>query len=546
MDSTFHLTVLLGGVAIFLHGLQLARDGLQLLAGDRLRQIIAAVTARKFSGLGVGALVAVILQSSTAVIIMLVGFAGSGILSLPQSMAVLLGADIGTTVTVQLLSFRLTHYALLVAFMGFAFRFVSKKRRVRSLGDTILGFGLLFYGLKLLTDGTQPLIGAPGFAATLQYLSTNPLLCLALAAGLTTLLQGSLAMIAMLISLAHAGAIGLDVAIPMVLGANIGTTVTPALSAVGQTPNAKRVAVAHILFKIAGVLLALPLLHPFTELVVNTSGDVGRQIANAHTFFNVGVTLVFLPFTGIAARTIVRFYRPPETEGRFRPKYLDPRAIDTPPLAFGNATREFLRMAEVVGDMLKDCIRVFEKNDLDLLHEIEARDDKVDILNREIRFYLARLSQESMTPEQAERQTQLITLTGDMENIGDIVDKNLLPMARKKVTSGLSFSNEGLAELRSFHGKVCENFDLALAAFSTGDEELARRTLRNYTQLQELEASLRQTHIARLHKGLPEAVETTGIHFDMLSYLWQINTLSTRLADIVVGGFLRKASGAAD
>jgi phosphate:Na+ symporter len=541
--SAFHITVLLGGVAIFLHGLQLARDGLQVLAGDRLRQIIAAVSSRKLTGVGVGALVAGILQSSTAVIIMLVGFAGSGVLSLPQSMAILLGADIGTTVTVQLISVRLTDYALIIAALGFSVRFVSRKRRVRSFGDSVLGLGLMFYGLKLLADGTTPLVNAPWFSASLQYLSANPLLCVAVAAGLTTALQGSLAMIAMLISFAHAGAISLDVAIPMVLGANIGTTVTPALSAVGQPPDAKRVAMAHICFKVAGVVLVLPLLHPFTELATRTATDIGRQIANAHTLFNVGVTLIFLPFTSLAARAIVRFYRPPETEGRFKPKYLDPRAVDTPPLAFGNATREFLRMADIVGDMLKDVIRAFETNDLDLMSEIESRDDKVDILNREIRFYLARLGQESMTTDQAERQTQLITLTSDIENIGDIVDKNLLPMARKKATGGMSFSNEGFAELKSFHAKVCENFDLALAAFSTGDEELARRTLRNYSQLQTMEASLRQTHIARLHKGLPEAVETTGIHFDMLSNLWQINTLSTRLADIVVGGVMRRGSG---
>lgn len=540
MGSGFHLAVVLGGVAIFLHGLQLARDGLQLLAGDRLRQALAAVSTYRVTAVGVGALVAVILQSSTAVIVMLVGFAGSGVLPLPQAMAILLGADVGTTVTVQLLSFRLANYALLIAFAGMVVRLVAKKRKVKYLGETVLGFGLLFFGLKLMADGTGPLGASPVFTASIGYLGENPILGIALAAGITVLLQGSAATIGLLLSLAQAGTIGIDVALPMVLGANIGTTVTPALSAVGQPADAKRVALAHVVFKVLGVAVVLPLLAPFARLVRFTSVDAARQIANAHTLFNVGVTVLFVPFTLLAARAFVRFYRPPE-EARFRPKYLDPRAVETPPLAFGNATREYLRMAGIVGDMLKDSIKVYDRNDLDLLAEVESRDDKVDILNREIRFYLARLGQESMTGEQAHHQMQLITLTADMEQIGDIINKGLLPMAKKKATHGLAFSTDGWKELRDFHEKVCENFDLALAAFSTNDEETARRVLRRKSELAEVEVELRGRHIGRLHQGTPETLETSGIHFDMLALLYRINSLAARLGEAVVGGAVRKA-----
>jgi phosphate:Na+ symporter len=532
--SFLDLTVLLGGVAIFLHGLALAREGLQIVAGDKLRQILFALSSNRVVGLVSGAVVTTIVQSSTAVTVMLVGFAASSLMTLTQAMAVVLGADIGTTVTVQLIAFRLSSYALAIVAGGFAIRFFSRKRRARFAGEAILGFGLLFYGMKLMGDATLPLRSSPLFGELLEHLSTTPFAGLAAGAVATVLMQGSAPTIGVLIAMASAGSMSLSAAMPLVLGANIGTTLTPMIAAAGHPAAGKRVAVAHAVFKLVGVAAFLPVIGWFTRLSERTAPDVARQIANAHTLFNVFTAFAFLPFVGVGARLVSRFYVPEGEKERFGPRYLDPRAIESPALAFGNAQREFLRMADIVADMVKDCMGPFERNDLDLASDIEARDDKVDILNREIRFYLARLGQEAMTPEQSERQMELISLSNDVENVGDLVNRNILALARKKVAHGLAFSREGWTEIRDFHGKVCENIDLALVAFSTSDEEIARKVLRHREKLVDIEGELKEKHIARLNQGLRESLETSSMHLDLLAYLRRINGYVGNLAAAVV------------
>jgi phosphate:Na+ symporter len=524
------LTILLGGLAVFLHGLALTREGLQILAGEKLRTILFALSNNRVVALFSGALVTSIVQSSTATTVMLVGFAASSLMTLPQAMAVVLGADIGTTITVQIISFRLSSYALAIVAVGFAIRFISKKRRSKYLGQTLLGFGFIFFGMKLMGDATAPLRDAPAFAEALVYLAQRPFAGLVGAAVATVLMQGSAPTIGLLIAMALSGSMSLSAALPMVLGANIGTTITPFIAAAGAPAEGKRVAFAHAAFKILGVALFFPFLGPFEQLVGLTAGSAARQIANAHTLFNVMSSLAFLPFVGVVAALITHFYRPEEEKERFGPKYLDPRATESPALAFGNAQREFLRMADIANDMLKDSVRCFEENDLDLVVDIESRDDKVDILNREIRFYLAKLGQEAMTPEQSERQVELISLANDMENLADVVNKHVLALARKKISRSLTFSQSGWAEIRDFYAKVCENFDLALVAFSSGDEEIARQVLRHRVALVEFENELKEKHIARLNQGLRESLETSSMHLDLLAFLRRINEYVGNLA----------------
>ncbi len=537
------LTVLLGGVAIFLHGLGLAREGLQIVAGDKLRSVLFALSSNRVVGLVSGALVTTIVQSSTAVTVMLVGFAASSLMTLPQALAVVLGADIGTTVTVQLIAFRLSEYALLIVGAGFAVRFFARRRRVRYAGEAVLGFGLLFFGMKLMADATLPLRGSSLFTALLERLSANPFAGLMVGAAATVLMQGSAPTIGLLIAMSSSGSISLAAALPLVLGANIGTTITPIMAAAGQPAAGKRVAFAHAAFKLLGVSAFLPFIGRFTALAAATSPNVARQIANAHSIFNVVTALACLPFVGLSARLVSRFYLPAGEHERFGPRYLDPRAVESPALAFGNAQREFLRMADIVADMVKECLRCYEENDLDLAGEIEGRDDKVDILNREIRFYLARLGQEAMTREQANRQMELISLSNDVENAGDIVNRNILRLARRKVVRGLAFSKEGWAEIRDFHAKVCENFDLALVAFSTGDEEIARKVLRHRAKLAEIESELKEKHIGRLNQGLRESLETSSMHLDLLGYLRGVNGYVSNLADAVVRRRERELAG---
>ncbi|MHB8420708.1 MAG: Na/Pi cotransporter family protein [Myxococcales bacterium] len=525
---------LLGGLALFLLGLEETRSSLQLLAGDKLRSILFSLTGNRLLGVVAGGVTSILLQSSTAATVMLVGFADSGLVSLSQANAVLLGADVGTTVVVQIIALRLSAWALLLVAAGFFIRFAAKKRRTRYAAQMILGLGLLFFGMKLMGDAADPLSASPHFSDAVRYLSDNPVVAALISAVVTVLLQGSAPVIGLLISASQTGALGLHAALPMVVGANVGTTFTPVMLALSAEPAGKRVAVSHFLFKIIGAAAVFPLLGPFERVVALTAPGVARQIANSHTLFNVALSILFLPTVEAGARLLERWYRPPEREAKFRPKYLDQSALEAPALACADAQREFLRMADIVADMFKDSLTVLSENDLDLLADIEARDDKVDILNREIRFYLARLALEKMTAEQVQRQMSLITLTADLENVGDIVNKNILALAQKKVSHGLTFSEEGWKELESFYGKVAENFDLALSAFSSGDEELSQKVLRHRVKLVEIENELKQRHIERLHRGLRESLETSGIHLDLLGYLRRINGLVAHLAEAVV------------
>lgn len=532
--SFIDVTGLLAGLSLFLYGLSLTREGLQIVAGEKLRTILFALSSNRIVALFSGAVVTVILQSSTATTVMLVGFTATSLMALPQAMAVLLGADIGTTAVVQLIALKFSTYSYAIIAAGQGARFFSKKRRNKYMGQVILGFGLLFLSLKLMEDSTATLRQSEWFVHFIEYLANKPFAGLAGAAVATVFLQGSAPTIGLLIALSGSGAMSLSAAMPMVLGANIGTTITPIVVAAGQPAEGKRVAIAHAVFKVAGVALAIPFLGPFAHLVEWTAGSVGHQIANFHTLFNVFNSVLFLPFVRWGSNLVSKYYQPEEAKEIFGPRYLDPRALDTPALAFGNAQREFLRMADIVNDMVKDCIPAIEANDLDMVADVEARDDKVDILNREIRFYLAKLGQEAMSQEQVDRQMELISLSNDVENVGDVVNKNILALARKKIQHGFAFSAQGWAEIRDFHGKVCENFDLALVAFSTGDEEIARKVLRHRTKLLEIENELKEKHIGRLNQGLRESIETSSVHLDLLAYLRRINGYVGNLADALV------------
>lgn len=531
----FDITTLVGGLAIFLHGLGLTRDGLQIVAGEKLRTIIFALSKNRLVALFSGAFVTMILQSSTAATIMMAGFTATALMTLTQAMALLLGADIGTTITVQLISFHLSAYALAVVSAGSIVRLMSKKRRNQFIGQIIMGFGLLFLGLKLMEDATAPLRASEVFISMVTYFAHRPLAGLAAAAVATLLLQGSAPTIGLLIAMSASGGMTLEAAMPMVLGANIGTTITPIFMTAGLSIEGRQVSVAHAVFKIVGVILIFPFLGEFNHFVEKLDpSSAARAIANGHTIFNILNAVLFLPLINMGAQLITRHYKPLGEKEKFAPKYLDPRALGSPALAFGNAQREFLRMADLVHDSVKDVLTAIGDNDLDLIAEIESRDDKVDILNREIRFYLAKVGLEAMTREQAERQVELVSLANDIENVGDVVCRDILSLARKKLEHGLSFSQQGWTEIQDFHAKVCENFDLALAAYTTQDEEIARKVIRHRTALLNIENQLKERHIARLHQGTRESIETSGMHLDLLAHLRQINGYIGNLADSVI------------
>lgn len=526
---------LFGGMAILLYGMRLAGEGLQRAAGARLRTILSSLTRNRFIGLGIGIIVTVFLQSSTATIIMLVGFVGSGLMTLPQSIGVILGADIGTTITVQLLAFRIYDYAILFVGIGITMMFLSKRAVLKNIGEGLLGFSFIFLSIKIMSDSLMPLKSSELFKSVLMALLANPLLGLVISAIFTAIVHSSAAIIGLALALGLQGLINIEAAIPLIFGANIGTCATAIISSIGSNIEAKRVASAHTLFKVLGVIIFFPFIKPFADFVISMTDDVPRQIANAHTLFNGAIAVFFLPFTTVMTDVITRIV--PERHGeekKFAPKYLDKRVLSSPVLAFGQAKREALRMADIAHEMLRDSIIVFKKDDPDMIDSIEKRDDYVDLLDREIKLYLTRLSNESLTPQQSKVEQDLLAFINDLENIGDVVDKNLMELAKKKVKNSLVFSQEGIDEIERFHRKILENYEIGVSAFVSGDAGLAKKLLANKTELAEMERNLRQAHIQRLHKGLKESIDTSSIHLDVLSNLRRINSYISNVAYPIV------------
>jgi phosphate:Na+ symporter len=519
------LLALFGGMALLLYGIRLSGEALQRAAGGRLRHLLTGLARSRIMAALSGAVATAVIQSSAATTLMLIGFVSAGLMTFRQTLGVILGADIGTTVTVQLIAFHLTDYALLLVGVGFMVTFVAGRRVIKDVGQALLGFGLMYLGLKVILDGVAPLRTDPLAIQLLAALGGNPVFALLAGAAFSALVTSSAATIGLALALAHQGLLHLGGAVAIVLGANIGTCFTALMASFGASAEAKRVAVAHIGFKLLGVALVFPFIDPFARLMAHLASDAGRQIANTHTFFNIGISLVFLPFAPVAARAI-ELLIPDDQPGEnpFHTRYLDERSLAQPALALGQATREALRMADVVQGMLRDVVPVFQRDDQALLEDVEQRDDQADYLEREIKLFLTRLNRETVGPDLAHREIGLISFIGNLENIGDIIDKNLMELARKKLYQGRRFSEAGWVEIVEFHGLVSKNLETAIAAFAANDRGLAREILDQRPLTRQRERELRESHLDRLRRGLAESLETSEIHLDILTNLKRISS----------------------
>lgn len=515
---------LLSGLFVLLYGVKIAGEGFQRAAGTKLRQILYYVTSNRITGVAIGALVTAVIQSSSATTVMTVGFVSSGLMSLAQAVGVILGANIGTTFTVQLIAFKVYDYALIMVGVGAALVLFGRKRNIVFTGQGILGFALIFLSLKIMSDAMIPMKESRLFREILLSLEGNTIGLLLISTIFTGLVQSSAGTIGIALALSLQGLISLEGALPIILGANVGTCIASVLSSINATNEAKKVALVHVLFNVIGVLVFLPLLGIFKDIIVMTSTGLSRQIANAHSLFNLTVTFLFIPFTPHLARLADKII--PAEEGsdtRFKPKYLNTQVLESPDVAFGLATREALRMADIAQEMFSKCIYVIIKDDQDLLVRVEEMDDQLDILDKEIKLYITKISQKALTEGESKREVAILTLVNDLENIGDIIDKNIMELAKKKIANALIFSEEGQKEIIDFFSKVADNFEMAISAFATGDSDLAWKVLKNKEKLGTLERELKAAHIARLHKGLKESIDTSSIHLDLLSNLKRIN-----------------------
>lgn len=520
---------LAGGLALFLYGLNTLKDNLEQLAGEKIRYVIHRMTGSVFYGIITGTIITFIFQSSTATTVLLIGFANAELINLIQAMGVILGADIGTTFTVQIISWNIYDYSIIFILAGVLLSFTKKRKRTLLTGNLLIGIGMVFLGMKMMSDATAPLKNADYFQKIIEFSRGHPVGLLIISTIFTAIIQASAGTIGLLISLSLSGTVNtLDVAIPVIFGANIGTCATTIFAALPSTTEGKKIAMGHLFFKVAGVIVFYPLRQYLSDVASMTATTLPHQIANAHTIFNLLITLIFFPFVNLIAifiNTIV----PEESrkEEKFRPKYLDESALRTPSLALAYSMREILRMADIVSDMLKRCFATFRGENFDLIAELKSMDNKVDTLYQELKMYLTKASLNPLSDELANLNVHQLTMIINLENLGDVIDKNILLLAQKRYKQHSIFSSEGFTELTNYHQLICQNFDLAISAFTGKNSELAQQVLINYRKIDELLQTYTENHLQRLRKGLKESIETSSIHLDLLSNLHRINTYIT-------------------
>lgn len=565
--SWFFLVVgMLGGLALFLYGLEKMSEGLKKAAGNQMRNILAALTRNRVIALFAGAFVTTVIQSSSATTVILVSFVQAGLMSFAQSLGVILGADIGTTITAQLIAFKLTDSALLMVAGGFCLRMFARRRTMVTIGDIILGFGLLFYGMKLMSDAMAPLRAYEGFIQLLYGLE-HPLMGLLVGMLFTALIQSSSAFTGIVIVLSQQGLITLEAGIPMVFGANIGTCITAGFASLGMSREAKRVALAHVVFKVTGVLLFIFWIPAFATLIrdiaQHISADMGRQIANAHTIFNVSMALVFLPFTNLFARLIQKLL--PEQKGvqitrDIRTWYLDDSCIETPEVAIGLARAELARMAKLLERMLRAVIipfmsderlvakdvaerdeaRLLKKEipkrdeifpELTIFEGLDMREEKIDFLEEKIGDYLNRVLRQNISANEVNEVFGMMSIAKDMESIGDIIHRNILPLIEKKRELDSDFSEEGKEELLIYHDKVCRHIRLLKQAFSETNQQQSCRIMGQERTYLDLESQYRLKHLDRVRHQKEESMATHEVHMELLDLLKQIMVYSSHIAE---------------
>ncbi len=522
----------LGGLGLFLFGIQIMASGMQKAAGDRFRKILEMLTNNPVVGVLTGIVVTVLVQSSSTSTVMVVGFANAGLMNLSQAISVIIGANIGTTVTAQIVSFKIGVIAFPMIGIGSILNFFGRRRFHRYLGQTILGFGLLFLGMTTMSSGMSPLREFEAFHLMLAQFSRYPILGILFGAVFTALVQSSSASTGVIIALTMQDLVPFNAAVPLILGTNIGTCVTAIIASIGANVAARRAAVAHVLFNVIGVILALIFLKPFTEIILETAATVPRQVANTHTAFNILNTILFIVFLKYFSALVCRIVPGEDEKIEFGPKYLDPRILKTPAVALGGAKQELLRMAGIAREMLDESMQVFLHDDLKKIKHIEQMEELVDGLEKEINVYLAELSQHSMSGEQSKQVAALMSAANDLERIGDH-SENIMQLSEIKTEERRPFSATAMEEITSMYEKVAAMLERAIRAFEHEDKELAREVFFEDDVIDEEEKVLRKRHIDRINtkKCYPAA---GVIYLDLLSNLERVADHANNIASLVL------------
>ena len=538
---------LLGGLAIFLFGMEQMTDAMKMVAGSEMKRLLGKLTTNRFTGVFAGAFVTSIIQSSSVTTVLLVGFISAGLMTLEQSIGVIFGANIGTTVTAQIVAFKVTQYSLVLVAVGFALLFTAKRKRIQQYGVMIMGLGMIFFGMELMSEATRPLRAYQPFIDMMQNLD-SPLLGILIATLFTALVQSSSATVGVIIVLASQGFISLETGIALVFGANIGTCITAIFASIGKPTAAVRASVVHVLFQVAGVIVWLPFIDqlagvvrmfspamPGLEGVARLAAETPRQIANAHTIFNIGNAVIFIWLTNQIAWLMKKIIpdRPIVEPILIRPKYLDETVLDAPDLAFDLVRFELRRVGNLAAQMLRKALPITVSGSEEELVDLVDMDDEVDALHGAIIRYLGRLSQTNLLTAQSEQLSDYIAVANYIENIGDMVETNIAETGLDRLRANLVVSPMTQKALRELHEKICWSVEKSLEAVSRNDRVLAQEVIDAKPEINRLTDAIDEHLAHRLTASEPNRLEAFRIESEIIENFRRIYYFAKRIAKVV-------------
>jgi phosphate:Na+ symporter len=524
--GTLVLLDLMGGVALLLWGLHMVQSGILRAFGPDLRRLLGKALGNRASAFAAGLGLTALLQSSTATALLTSSFAAEGLLSLVAALAIMLGANVGTTLIVQALSFNIAAIAPVLFVLGLvAFR-SGPRSRIKDIGRISIGLGLMLLSLHILLDTLAPAENAPGVRVLMSAITGDPILCIVIAALITWAVHSSVASVLLIMSLAYSQFVTPYAALALVLGANLGSAINPVFEGARRDdPASYRLPLGNLVNRVVGIALVLPFLGVVAEHMHGWQPDLARMTAAFHIAFNVGTAIIFIGLLDTLSRLLTWLLpdRVQETDPS-RPRYLDETALETPSLALADAARETLRMGDLVEVMLRKVMAAMMTGDRALVDQVSKMDNIVDSLDEAIKLYVTKLTRGSLDESEGRRAMEIISFAINLEHIGDIIDKNLSELATKKIKRRFQFSAEGAEELAAFHKRTMESLRIAFGVFMSGDANEARKLLVEKTTLKNTELAAVERHLDRLREGRPETIETTSLHLDVLRDLRRIHS----------------------
>jgi phosphate:Na+ symporter len=520
-----HLLNLLAAISLLVWGTHIVRTGVLRVFGENLRQVLAKSFSNRFSAMFAGIGVTGVVQSSTATCLIVASFVGKGIVTTGAALAVMLGADIGSSMMAVVFSFDLSWLSPLLIFVGVVMFVTRQDSGPGRIGRILIGLGLITLALQLIVSATQPLTQSPAVRALLVALPNEVMLDIVVGAALTVLSYSSLAIVLLTATLASSGMLPTNVALGLVIGANLGSGLLAMIATGRASPQVRRLPVGNFLFKAGGALIAIPLLPQAHVLLQEYVHTVHQQVVLFHLGFNLALALLFIGLTGVVARAADRLLPAPLAgAGTERPRHLDPSALATPSLAISCAAREALHQADVVETMLRGILPVIRHNDLALAEQLRRMDDTVDELYSAIKFYLTQISREALSERESRRWTDIVSFTINMEQIGDIIERVLQDVEDKKIRKNRSFSDAGMAEICHLHERLMSNLRMGMSVFLDGHVRDAQKLLEEKARFRDLEHEYAASHIARLRDNTAQSIETSSLHLDLISDLKRINS----------------------